>query len=283
MNNRDLNAFLILLKREMWESKNLFIAAPVVLTILFIVVFFWILPQLPEGGLPEALGQLGAMMEGVSVTALAPLLMPVATPFMIVLYICTLIYLINALYQDRKDSSILFWQSMPVSNLQTVLSKIVTVSLVAPLFVVAAMSVLFLFIIVVLFVLGLSYDIELASVGQLLLASMYCLLLVYMTAVLAALWLFPTAGWFLLFSAFAKNLPFLWAIGAFVLLLLFEDIIFGTQFLGNWLESRTSNYNYIIFEAGDFFRRLFSYDMLFGIVLGTLLSAGAVFMRRFAE
>ncbi len=283
MNNRDLRAFLILLKREMWESKNLFIAAPVVLTILLVVAIFWVIPQLPEGALAEAISQLGAATEGVGALNLAPFLMTVATPYMVILYICTLIYLVNALYQDRKDSSILFWQSMPVSNLYTVLSKVVTVCFVAPLFVVAAISVLFLFVIITATVLGLSYDVELASLGQLFLASVYSLLLVYMTAVLAALWLFPTAGWFLLFSAFAKNLPFLWAIGAFVLLLLLEDIIFGTQFLGNWLESRTSNYNYIIFEASDFFQRLFSYDMLFGIMLGAILITGAVYMRRFAE
>jgi len=282
MNNRALTVFLILLKRELWENKNLFVAAPVVLTILFIVAIFWVLPQLPEGALAEGVGQLGVMTEGVGPAALASLLMPVAIPFMITLYICALIYLINALYQDRKDSSILFWQSMPVSNLHTVLSKIITVCFVAPLFVVAAISILFLFVIVAITVLGVSYDVELASLAQLFLASVYCLLLVYMTAVLAALWLFPTAGWFLLFSAFAKNLPFLWAIGTFSLLLLFEDIIFGTQFLGNWLQSRTANYNYIIFEAGDFFQRLFSYDMLFGIVLGSLLTAGAIQMRRFS-
>ena len=95
MNNRALTAFLILLKRELWENKNLFIAAPVVLTILFIVAIFWVLPQLPEGALAESVGQLGAMTEGVGPTVLAPLLMPVATPFMITLYICTLIYLIK--------------------------------------------------------------------------------------------------------------------------------------------------------------------------------------------
>ena len=113
---------------------------------------------------------------------------------------------------------------------------------------------LFLFLIIAITVLGLSYDVEIASLSQLVLASIYSLLLVYMTAVLAALWLFPTTGWFLLFSSFAKNLPFLWAIGAFILLLLFEDIIFGTQFLGNWLDSRTANYNYIIFSHINFYQ-----------------------------
>lgn len=283
MNNRAFDAFVILLKREMWENRNLFISAPIVLTILLIVGFFWMLPQLPEGTMAEVIDQMSAATQGLSVSALAPLVMPIATPFIFILYICTLIYLINALYQDRKDSSILFWQSMPVSNLNTVMSKVVTVCFVAPLFTVAAMFILFFFLIVTVIILGLSFGIGLASIGSLVGAIIYSLLLVYMTAVLAAFWLFPTAGWLLLFSAFSKNLPFLWALGSFVLLLLLEDIVFGTQFLANWLESRTTNYNYIIFEVGDFFQRLFSYDMLFGIVLGSLLIVGAVYMRRFAE
>ena len=202
---------------------------------------------------------------------------------MIVLYLCTLIYLINALYQDRKDSSILFWQSMPVSNLSTVLSKIVTVCFIAPLFVVAAIAVLLVVVIILLLVLSASYGVEVMAFSQMVIAALYCLLLVYLTAILAAIWLFPTAGWFLLFSAFSRNLPFLWAIGTFILLLFLEDIIFGTQFLGNWLDSRTNNYNYIVIEAGDFVQRLFTYDMLFGVALGSLLITGAVYMRRFAD
>lgn len=283
MNSHKIRAFPTLLKREMWESKNLFIASPAVLTVLIIVAFFWTLLQVPEDIIVETLGQLKALTDGVDITTLAPVLMPIAIPYIIVLSFCTLIYLINALYQDRKDSSILFWQSMPVSNFHTVLSKVITVCFVAPLFVVAAISVLFLMLILIVSVLGASHQVVPMGMGQLILASIYSLLLVYMTAVLASLWLLPTVGWLLLFSAFAKNLPFLWAMGAFILLLFVEDFIFGTQFLGNWLESRTTNYNYIIFDVSDFFKRLFSYDMLFGLVLGAVLIAGAVFMRRFAD
>jgi ABC-2 type transport system permease protein len=283
MNERSLAAFLILIRREMWESKNLFIAAPLVLTILTLVVLLWTSLQLPADTMTDVLGQLAAATNGLGATTVAPFLMAIAIPFMIVLYICTLIYLINSLYQDRKDSSILFWQSMPVSNFSTVMSKIVTVCFIAPLFVVAAIGVLLAVLIILLLVLSANYDVQVMAFSQMIVAALYCLLLVYLTAVLAALWLFPTAGWFLLFSAFSKNLPFLWAIGVFILLLFVEDIIFGTQFLGNWLDSRTNNYNYIIIEASDFVQRLFTYDMLFGIALGSLLILGAVYMRRYAD
>jgi len=34
---------------------------------------------------------------------------------------------------------------------------------------------------------------------------------------------------------------------------------------------------------GDVFDRIFNYDMLFGIVVGAILIAGAVLMRRFID
>lgn len=282
MNRLSANAFLFLLRRELWESRKLFIASPAVLAALLVVASVVAFVQLPEEVLVDAAGQVAGLVEGVPVSQLALLLMPVAIPFMLVLYVCALVYLLGALYQDRKDGSILFWQSMPVSNLATVMSKVVTVCLVAPLFVVASVTALFLTLLLATVIVGASADAGIA-VGGLLLASLYSLLLVYLTALLAALWLFPMIGWILLFSAFARNLPFLWAAGAFVLLILLESLIFGSQFLANWVESRSGNYDYVIFSAGDFFRRLFSYDMLSGILLGSLLVSGAVFMRRFTD
>lgn len=283
MNNRTINEFVVLLKRELWECRNLFLGTPLVLTILLIVIGLLLLVRVPEEMALGVVQQLGSLTDGARAADLAPLMMVVAVPYMIFLYICVIIYLMNSLYQDRKDASILFWQSMPVSNLQTVLSKVVTVSLIAPLFVVAAIFVFFIFIIIAVTMLGMQYDVAVGGLSELFMASLYCSLLVYLSAVLAALWLFPTAGWFLLFSAFARSVPYLWALGAFVLLLLFEDFVFGTQFLANWLDSRTSNYNYIIFQTGDFFSRLFSYDMLIGVAVGALLITGAVYMRRFTD
>ncbi len=158
-----------------------------------------------------------------------------------------------------------------------------TVDFVAPVFATAASGVLILFSIVAVSMLGVSYDTEVASLWSLVTAGLYSIVLIYLTSVLGALWLFPTIGWILLFSAYVRSLPYLWTFGAFILLLFLEEFIFGTQFLGNWVQSRTNNYSYIVFSLGDFFQRLFSYDMLVGMAFGSLLIAGAVNMRRFAD
>ncbi len=266
----------MLLRREMWESRHLFVASPLVLAGLMLIGMLWALLQVPEE-MKAGATELGSLLQSVEPHRL---FMTAAIPFVVVLYICALIYLVNALYNDRRDASILFWQTMPVSNLATVLSKVVTVGFVAPVFATAASGVLILFSIVAVSMLGVSYDTEVASLGTLVTAGLYSILLIYLTSVLGALWLFPTIGWILLFSAYVRSLPYLWIFGAFILLLFLEEFIFGTQFLGNWVQSRTNNYSYIVGSLGDFFQRLFSYDMLVGIAFG---SASARWCREHAS
>ena len=283
MNNNIANRFLVLLKREMWESNKLFIASPAVLSVLLLVVSFWILTQIPAELRAEGVSNFGPLLEFTSELGFDALFMILAIPFVGVLYICSIIYLVNSLYHDRKDGSIYFWQSMPVSNIETALSKVVTVCLVAPLITAAASGVLIMFSVIAMSIIGAGSEVESVGFWTLLIVGLDSILMIYLTSVLAALALFPTIGWFLLFSAYARSLPFLWAIGGFFLLLFLEDLIFGTQYLGNWLQNRAVGYNYLVSSLGDFFQKLFNYDLLFGVLLGSLLVTGAVYMRRYSD
>jgi len=275
--------FVALLRREVLENRALFIAAPAVLALVLSVFALWAISMAPGEQLAAGVEYLSIMFDGLSPGEMAPMFLMPAIPFIMMLYACVLIYLLNALYQDRKDLSVYFWQSMPVSNLGTVLSKVVTVIAVVPAFYVAILFVVYLLAVSALSLLGLSYDVEVAGLGYMLMAAVVSLLLFYVSAFLAALWLLPTIGWLLLFSAFAKRTPVLWALGVFILLGLVEDLIFGTQFLGNWVESRSSFRQYIVLDFPMAMDRLFSYDMLFGLVVGAILITGAVYMRRFVD
>jgi len=275
--------FVALLRREVLENRALFIAAPAVLALVLSVFALWAISMAPGEQLAAGVEYLSIMFDGLSPGEMAPMFLMPAIPFIMMLYACVLIYLLNALYQDRKDLSVYFWQSMPVSNLGTVLSKVVTVIAVVPAFYVAILFVVYLLAVTALSLLGLSYDVEVAGLGYMLMAAVVSLLLFYVSAFLAALWLLPTIGWLLLFSAFAKRTPVLWALGVFILLGLVEDLIFGTQFLGNWVESRSNFRQYIVLDFPMAMDRLFSYDMLFGLVVGAILITGAVYMRRFVD
>ena len=276
--------FYGLLKREVLEHRNLFIGAPAVVALLILVASTWVAMQIDENQLAEGLRYVSVLFDGLSPFDMAPFFMLLAVPFFLTLYVCSVIYLINTLYQDRKEMSVLFWQSMPVSNLQTVLSKIVAIVLVAPIFYVLILFAMYLIAMVWLTILGVSNDVDLVGIGYMFLAAIASLVLIYFSAFVTSLWLLPSIGWLLLFSAFAKKTPLLWAGGVFILVGFFEDFLFGTQFLADWVASRVSDPNqYLIFEFQSIFERIFNYDMFFGVVLGSILIAGAVFMRRFTD
>ena len=276
--------FYGLVKREVLEHRNLFIGAPAVVALLLLVATTWVATQIDQSQLAEGLRYLSMLFDGLSPFDMAPFFMLLGIPFYLTLYVCSVIYLINTLYQDRKEMSILFWQSMPVSNLQTVLSKIVAIVMVAPIFYVLILFAMYLVAMVWLTILGISNDVDLVGIGWMFLAAVASLVLIYISAVVTSLWLLPSIGWLLLFSAFAKKTPLLWAAGVFILVGFLEDFVFGTQYLAEWVASRTSDPNqYLIFEFQSVFERVFNYDTLFGIVVGSILIAGAVFMRRFTD
>lgn len=272
-----------LIWRELLEHKNLFFGGPAVLAALILAGMAWIANFGSQDVIAVLLVRAGTITEGMSGSALAPLLMPLSIPFVIALYLCLLSYLINTLYQDRRDQSILFWQSMPVSNLKTVTSKLITACFVAPLFMVAVVLVVLLVLAFAISVLASLNDVDTVGLGQMLSAIANCGLLIYLTIVLASLWLFPTVGWLLLFSAFARSQPLLWAICTFILVTLLEGFVFDSQYLANWAESRSGFYRYLVLQPGDFVDRLFTYDMLFGIALGAMVITGATYMRRFID
>lgn len=279
-----INQFYALVKKEFLEHRNLFFGAPAVLAILMLGVCILIASQLDQAQIAAGLEFFVMLFDGLSPFDMASYFMILAIPFMMTLYVCCLIYLVNTLYQDRKEMSIFFWQSMPVSNLKTVLSKVVTVVVIAPLFYVAIIFGLYLIGMIWLTILGVVNDVDMVGVGWMFAAAILSLVLIYLSSVIASLWLFPTVGWLMLFSAFAKKTPFLWAVGVFILVGILEDFIFGTQYLGNWVESRGANpAQYLIFNFQDVAGKLFNYDMFFGLAVGSILVAGAVYMRRFTD
>lgn len=275
--------FYALLKREVLEHTTLFIYAPLVLGGLILLAVTWVMSLLSSESITALIDQAAKLFNGLSPTEMAPIFMLLALPFIIVLVVCALTYVLNTLFQDRKDSSVLFWHSMPVSNLQTVISKVVAVVAVAPALYMVVLFVLYLVLAVWLAILGASHDIAVAGLGYMFMAAVVSLLLVYLSSIIAGLWLLPTLGWLMLFSAYARRAPAMWALGVFMALLFLEDFIFGSQFLANWVESRSNPAQYLIFAFSDVADRLFSYDMLFGVVVGSILLTGAVMMRRYTD
>lgn len=223
--------FATLLRREYWEHKGGFVWAPLVASALFLL--FSILGggagqmflqrehalinvdgkrvQLADMDWAQLLEKSSAHdQEQLRELINSTLLMSAMWPMLIFGFV-VFFYLLGALYDERRDRSVLFWKSLPVSDAKTVLSKLVTALVVAPLIAVAIglltmggfLAILSVFVLIN----GAPLGLLLAQIDPVrLLGSVLVGIPIY------ALWALPTAGWLLLCSAWARTKPFLWAV-----------------------------------------------------------------------
>src|SRR6187399_879217 len=113
--------------REVWENKSIYIAP----SIVGAVILFGAL--ISSGHLPER--RRNAMLLD-EVRRRAAIELPYNIVAMVIIFtafIVGLFYCLDALYGERRDRSILFWKSLPVSDLTTVLSKATIALVVLPL------------------------------------------------------------------------------------------------------------------------------------------------------
>lgn len=139
--------------------------------------------------------------------------MAASAPLFLMLGFVVFFYCLGALHDERRDRSVLFWKSLPVSDASSVLSKALVALVVAPLIAIAigtAMSLLMLLMLCsALAFKGLNLFPALLATPELYLTPLRiaALLPVY------ALWALPTVGWLLMVSIWARSKVFLWAVG----------------------------------------------------------------------
>lgn len=219
--------FAWLLRREYWESRRGFLwaqvtAAGVILaiTILGIIAGEVFRARMGiEGSVHMGAANLSQMLQsatahdvGQLVKALDLTLLLFAGVASMVLFFVVFFYLLGALYDDRRDRSILFWKSLPVSDTATVTSKVVAALVIAPL--IATLAALAGYIAAQIIV-SLWFLAHGVSPFALLWAhsepfALWLRLLVMIPV--DAVWALPTVGWLLLWSAAVRSKPFLWAV-----------------------------------------------------------------------
>jgi ABC-2 type transport system permease protein len=146
-------------------------------------------------------------------------------------------YLLDCLYAERKDRSILFWKSLPVSDGLTVSSKLLVGLVIVPLGVFALALVAHL-----VFSAILGARVALGSLHPVFTWSTYEWLrteaVMLFVTLLTVLWWAPIAGYLLLVSAWVRRGPILWATLPFVLGPVLEWVAFGTRHLQDFINYR---------------------------------------------
>jgi ABC-2 type transport system permease protein len=182
-------------------------------------------------------------------------------------FIVAVFYCLDALHGERRDRSILFWKSLPVSDLTTVLSKASIPVVILPLLTfaitVVTQWIMLLLSTAVLTGSGLRAP---ALWNHLWFLQMWLVLLYHLVAI-HGLWYAPIFGWLLLISAWARRSPFLWAVLPPLAIGFVEKIAFNTSHFAVMLGSRlVGGQEGVSFAAGTM-----SLDPLAMLTLGRFL------------
>jgi ABC-2 type transport system permease protein len=219
-----MNTMKWLLRREFWEHKGALLWAPLTVALAMVVLIGGGFVYSMAFGGPQHVqfdGHTVVSIEGFPAALrykvahiAANGYLGVAAPLFLVLSVVVFFYCLAALHDDRRDRSILFWKSLPLSDRDTVLSKAVTALCVAPL-ITTAIAVATALLLLVLGMVGaaskgLNLFAPVLTEPSLYLSPLY--LLAFLP--LYILWALPTVGWLLLVSSWARSKVFLWAVGA---------------------------------------------------------------------
>jgi ABC-2 type transport system permease protein len=223
-----MNTFVWLVRREFWENRAIWIMPAVIGIVLMLAALFGrVHLDFPVVTPDQTLVVGGTVLFAFGVV------------FFLVMSIYSSWYLLDCLYADRKDRSILFWKSMPITDTATVLAKLFTGLIAIPAVYFAAADATTL---LVSFILSVRTPSTLgAALWQpdlwLQLQALWTYLIIT-----TAIWYLPFAGWFLLVSAYARRAVMLLSVAVPLALYLLERWFFGTHVFGSAIAERAMDY-----------------------------------------
>lgn len=217
--------------RELWENRSIYMA-PLIVAVVVLFGFLVSTAGLPERRRAVLLLDPAKARAAIDVPYNMAAIMLILTAFIVGVFYC-----LDALHGERRDRSILFWKSLPVSDHTTLLSKatipLVVLPLVAFVIIIATQVVMLLWTSVLLISRGMSPG----STWTYFPLFQNSLVLLY-GLVAIALWHAPIYGWALLVSGWARRATFLWAVVPLLAIGFFEKITFGTSHFGAMLKDR---------------------------------------------
>jgi ABC-2 type transport system permease protein len=278
------------MRRELWENRSIYIAP---LIVAGLVVFGYAISVI---GLPHRRRAL-LLLDPVKQRALVEQPYDVAAMMlMLTAFLVGVFYCLDALHGERRDRSILFWKSLPVSDLTTVFSKAIIPLVVLPLFIfaviIATQFVILLISTAVLLPAGLGITTwERLPIFQMSVVLLYGL-------VTLALWQAPFYAWLLLVSGWARRATFLWAFLPWLAVCMVEKIAFNTTHFAAMLGRRMmgSFEHAFVFVKGshgavvpvvdrlnqlDPLKFMSSPGLWIGLVIAAAFFAAAVRLRRY--
>jgi ABC-2 type transport system permease protein len=245
-----MKALPIQVQREFWEHRGLWIVPLAIAAVMLLAAAVF-------GHIQFDFSSAATHYDGPVPPPLVELVVLGWTvPFFLAAAIQATAYLIDCLYGERRDRSILFWRSMPVTDARGVLVKLLVGLVLVPLgaAVIAAATSLVGSAILVL------RNQELLINGHGVAALWDALAWLRMQAIIlygllaAMLWYAPFAAYLMLVSVWARRSPYVWVFVPPVLLIILEHMIFGTNYVGRLFDGGVNQLLHLAFrleEHGD--------------------------------
>ncbi len=315
MNGVQLTRLLALMQREFWENKGAFRTTPIVIGLVHIGLLLMTIFTTAHFDnelytFREAIRSLAEHSSEFRALHVYEVMLGSSVVFTIVLSIVVFFYLLGSLYDDRKDRSILFWKSLPASDSLTILSKLLTAMITAPLcfwliFILTQVLASAIAAIMVLSVGENPWTLFISEMSPLKVWSMLGL-----SYIATSIWFLPLTAWLLLVSAFSPRVPLLFALLPPILFAILQSWIdflrtftlnsnlFGI--VGQWIANSpailtaqvqngkgevalgatlSDRFDHSVTVA-NILDRLFSFEMLCGLAVAAVFLGATLWLRR---
>jgi ABC-2 type transport system permease protein len=282
-------------KRELWENRSIYIAPAVVGAVVLLSVVYSLARH------PEGLVLLAGMDPETRPNMMSVPFSAAAAFVMMTSALVAVFYCLDALYGERKDRSILFWKSLPVSDTTTVLAKMAIPMVVLPAVTFAVIVATHLLMMVLGSLLMAAHGMSGGMLWRELPLVRIDLIVLY-GVIVSALWYAPVYGWLLVVSSWAKRATLLWAVLPLFGISIVERLALGSDYFFQMLKYRMNGFWAPAFgsgmeQSGNAHRMhssiklaqltpgmfLATPGLWIGLVVAALFLAAVVQMRRYRE
>jgi ABC-2 type transport system permease protein len=213
-------------RRELWENRSIYLA-PLAVAAIFLFGFL-----ISTISLPHRMRTISTLDPAKQCEMVARPYDVVATMLILTAFLVGFFYCLDALHGERRDRSILFWKSLPVSDRTTVLSKASIPLVVLPLISLVIILTLQIIMLIVSTTVLMGQSSAVTTLWTNINLFSSTLTLVY-GLIVVALWHAPIYAWLLLISAWAKRSAILWAVLPLFGIAMIEKMAFGSaHFIG---------------------------------------------------
>jgi len=224
-------------RKELWEYRSIYLA-PASIALVILLGFVFVL-----AGLPHTVRGAMEMDAAHQREAISHPFEIVAALIMAAAFIVSFYYALDTLYAERRDRSILFWKSLPVSDLTTVLAKAFVLLILLPAMSVAITAITEAIVLLLSTAVLAANGLSVAAFWSQLQAIPTMNALLYHIVTVHILWYAPVYCWLLMISAWSKRAPLLWALLPPFAIVVFERVAFHSMHFQNFLQDRVSGGN----------------------------------------